>query len=54
MLTEDSLSVSQIAYRLGYTDMANTSRSFHKAVGCSPMEYRERTAASSYRKTTSD
>jgi AraC-like DNA-binding protein len=42
--TEGSLSVSEIAYRLGYTDVADSSRSFRKTVGCSPVEYRRRAA----------
>jgi AraC-like DNA-binding protein len=34
--------VSQIAYRLGYSDMANFSRSFKKSNGISPSAYMER------------
>jgi AraC-like DNA-binding protein len=33
--------VSQIAYRLGYTDVSNFSRSFRKVNGVTPSEYRD-------------
>jgi AraC-like DNA-binding protein len=41
LLDEGKLAVSQIAYRLGYSDLANFSRSFKKVNGISPSEYKE-------------
>lgn len=40
LLTTD-LSVSQIAFELGYTNMPYFSKVFRKEVGCSPIEYRK-------------
>jgi AraC-like DNA-binding protein len=45
LLAEGKQAVSQIAYRLGYTDLANFSRSFKKLNGVSPSAYREAGAA---------
>jgi len=39
LLAEGKLSVSQIAYALGYTDLANFSRSFKKIAGVNPSTY---------------
>ncbi len=39
MLREGRHAVSQIAYRLGYTDVANFSRSFKKLNGVNPTEF---------------
>ncbi|MES2017515.1 MAG: AraC family transcriptional regulator ligand-binding domain-containing protein [Pseudomonadota bacterium] len=39
MLRDGGLAVSQIAYRLGYTDVANFSRSFKQRNGMSPSAY---------------
>ncbi|WP_269765797.1 helix-turn-helix domain-containing protein [Burkholderia ubonensis] len=35
------LPISQIAYRLGFTDVANFSRAFRRTHGISPSDYRE-------------
>lgn len=35
-------SISQVAYRLGYSDIANFSRAFKRATGLSPSAYQER------------
>lgn len=40
LLTEGTLPISQIAYRLGFTDIANFSRAFRRANGVSPSDYR--------------
>ena len=36
MLADGELSVTQVAYRLGYTDVASFVRSFRKQTGCTP------------------
>ncbi|MES2126338.1 MAG: AraC family transcriptional regulator ligand-binding domain-containing protein [Pseudomonadota bacterium] len=41
MLLEGKFAISQIAYRLGYTDIANFSRSFKKLNGVSPSTFQE-------------
>jgi AraC-like DNA-binding protein len=41
LLCNGRLSVSQIAYALGYSDIANFSRSFKKVCGLSPTAYRD-------------
>jgi len=41
LLGETGLSISEIAYALGYTDIANFSRSFKKVAGMCPMTYRK-------------
>lgn len=41
LLAEGRQGVSQIAYRLGYTDIANFSRSFKRLNGVSPSAYKE-------------
>lgn len=41
MLIEGGLPVSQIAYRLGYTDVANFGHAFRNMNGCSPSAYRQ-------------
>ncbi|MEX3985266.1 AraC family transcriptional regulator ligand-binding domain-containing protein [Paraburkholderia sp. EG287A] len=40
LLVEGELSVSQIAYKLGFTDVANFSRAFRRANGVSPSDFR--------------
>lgn len=40
LLADMRVAISQIAYRLGYTDVANFSRSFKKLNGVTPSEYR--------------
>lgn len=40
-LSETSDPVSQIAFRLGFTDAHNFSNAFHKITGLSPSEYRD-------------
>jgi AraC-like DNA-binding protein len=41
LLSQDHLTVSEISYILGYSDLANFSRSFKKYSGKSPLEYKE-------------
>lgn len=40
LLLEGTLPISQIAYRLGFTDVANFSRAFRRANGVSPSRFR--------------
>ncbi len=40
LLLEGRLPISQIAYRLGFTDVANFSRAFRRANGVSPTDFR--------------
>jgi AraC-like DNA-binding protein len=40
LIRDGKMTISQIAYTLGYTDLANFSRSFKKAHGVSPNAYR--------------
>ncbi|WP_232072572.1 helix-turn-helix domain-containing protein [Paraburkholderia pallida] len=40
LLLEQTLPISQIAYQLGFTDVANFSRAFRRAHGVSPSDYR--------------
>lgn len=42
MLDEGQLSISQIASRLGYNDLANFSHAFRRMAGISPASYRQR------------
>lgn len=42
MLKQKELSISEIAYMLGYSDLGNFSRSFKRYTGCSPLEYRNK------------
>lgn len=41
LLQESPMTVTQIAYELGYTDAANFSRSFRREAGMSPLEFRQ-------------
>lgn len=45
-LAYSNLSISQIAYGLGYEDPAHFSRVFRRATGLSPSEFRKKTEAS--------
>ncbi|MDP1775791.1 MAG: helix-turn-helix transcriptional regulator, partial [Moraxellaceae bacterium] len=40
LLNETDMSVTQIAYELGYTDPANFTRAFSKVAGVSPSHYK--------------
>ncbi len=40
LLAVDRFTITQIAYELGYTDIANFTRAFRKQEGVSPIEYR--------------
>jgi AraC-like DNA-binding protein len=44
MLRESDATVAQIALRLGFSDSANFSRAFRRAVGVTPSVYRQRAA----------
>lgn len=41
MLRDTGLPINEIAYRVGFTDMANFSRVFKKMMGYSPSQYRK-------------
>ncbi|EYS90418.1 AraC family transcriptional regulator [Cupriavidus sp. SK-4] len=41
LLLDGKLPISQIAYRLGFTDVANFSRAFRRANGVSPSDFRD-------------
>ncbi|MES2127479.1 MAG: AraC family transcriptional regulator ligand-binding domain-containing protein [Pseudomonadota bacterium] len=41
MLLDASMPVSQLAFRLGYTDVSNFNHSFKSVMGCSPTAYRK-------------
>lgn len=45
LLAETDQAISQIAYRLGYSDLANFSHAFQSEAGISPRTYRQRTRA---------
>ncbi len=47
LLTHSDLSITQIAYELGYSDPANFTRAFLKATNLTPSQYREQPAISS-------
>ena len=40
-LIAGELSITELAFALGYTDLANFSRAFRRAVGCSPRAFRQ-------------
>ncbi len=40
-MEQRNISVSEIAYTLGFSDCSNFSRAFHRWMGCSPTDYRE-------------
>lgn len=42
LISTTTLSVSEIAYQMGYQHSQSFSKLFKKRVGCSPLEYRER------------
>lgn len=42
MLDESTLSVTQVAHHLGYTDAGNFTKAFKKMAGCNPSEYSRR------------
>lgn len=42
LLLDTSLSVTEVAYEVGFEDLSNFVRTFHRAVGCSPGAFRRR------------
>jgi AraC-like DNA-binding protein len=41
LLTEDNKAVTDIAYDVGFNDLSNFVRSFHRAAGVSPLKFRQ-------------
>ena len=41
LLTDDNISVTDIAYDVGFGDLSNFVRTFHRAAGVSPRKFRE-------------
>jgi AraC family transcriptional regulator len=44
MLLDTRRPVTEIAYDVGFRDLSNFVRTFHRVVGCSPRAYRQRAA----------
>jgi AraC family transcriptional regulator len=42
LLLDTRRSVTQIAYEVGFQDLSNFMRTFHRVVGCTPRDYRAR------------
>lgn len=53
LLSDEGLSVTRVAFELGYTDASNFARAFRRESGCSPAEWRSRNAAAAHGGTTS-
>lgn len=47
-MQQQNISVSEVAYLLGFSDCSNFSRAFHRWTGHSPSEYREEAGAGLY------
>jgi AraC-like DNA-binding protein len=45
LLLDTSHSVTRIAYDVGFEDLSNFVRTFHREVGCSPSVFRKRAPA---------
>jgi AraC-like DNA-binding protein len=41
LLAEDDRDVTDIAYDVGFNDLSNFVRSFHRAAGASPLKFRQ-------------
>jgi AraC-like DNA-binding protein len=52
MLADDTRSISEVAYDSGFGDLSNFVRSFHRAAGVSPREFRQ--AATGERRVVRD
>jgi len=48
LLTTTQLSVSEIAFQTGYSNLSNFNRLFKKYKGCSPIQFRNKIKDSSY------
>jgi AraC-like DNA-binding protein len=44
LLRETDLSITEVAFALGYSDHANFTRAFNRWAGCSPVDFRRRVA----------
>jgi AraC family transcriptional regulator len=40
MLLDTDRSVTEIAYDVGFQDLSNFVRTFHRVIGCTPRDYR--------------
>ena len=47
-MQQPNVSVSEVAYLLGFSDCSNFSRAFHRWTGRSPSVYREQARAGLY------
>ena len=41
LLVDDEISVTNVAYDVGFADLSNFVRTFHRAAGVSPRRFRE-------------
>jgi len=41
LLADDGLSITDIAYDVGFGDLSNFVRTFHRAAGISPLRFRQ-------------
>ena len=41
LLTDDARSVTDVAYDVGFADLSNFVRTFHRAAGVSPRKFRQ-------------
>lgn len=47
-MTQANISVSEVAYLLGFSDCSNFSRAFHRWTGLSPSDFRDRSSTQNY------
>lgn len=47
-MTQANISVSEVAYLLGFSDCSNFSRAFHRWTGLSPSDFRDQSATQGY------
>lgn len=47
-MTQANISVSEVAYLLGFSDCSNFSRAFHRWTGLSPSDFREQSGSENY------
>jgi len=52
-MAQANISVSEVAYLLGFSDCSNFSRAFHRWTGVSPSDFRDQSAIRNYASKTS-